>query len=331
MDYTINTFMSHTSIPAKLLKSARLQPEWGQYGTDEWSEKRYGPSGYVGCSEVAAIMGLSPWSGPFSVAALRKGLVPPIELNDVMTLGHLVEPVIFYLWRLWAGKNLEIAGWWRPNFTFEHRTVPHFGASLDGAALLADGRKAVVECKHASGRASAEIKDLASGEAVSPAMQCHLIQVQAQLAVTGYEVGYLSILADKSHTVVEVARDEETIARIEAAVADFWATYVEGDAMPTPAVADLRDLDRQMATAEKTIERPDLRAAVESIRGLREEKKRRTEDLDTAIKQYEAEIKAAMGDAEIMTVGEDCKPVTWKATTRKAYTVAAKTYRTLRV
>jgi len=62
---------------------------------DEWLKAR---EDGIGASEVAAILGLSPWETPFSLWMRKTGQVPPLEENVAMRLGHLLEPVVVTLW-----------------------------------------------------------------------------------------------------------------------------------------------------------------------------------------------------------------------------------------
>ena len=47
----------------------------------------------VSASEVAAVCGLSPYEGPWSVWAKKKGHIV-VEMSDAMLLGHLLEEPI---------------------------------------------------------------------------------------------------------------------------------------------------------------------------------------------------------------------------------------------
>lgn len=60
-------------------------------GSEEWRAHR---NEKVGGSDVAAIVGLSPWVSPYTLWCERKGLVEPQETNQAMTWGTRLEPVI---------------------------------------------------------------------------------------------------------------------------------------------------------------------------------------------------------------------------------------------
>lgn len=60
-------------------------------GSPEWHAAR---AGRVGGSDIAAILGLSPWTSRFSLWHERKGLVPQQAEKPEMTWGKRLEPVI---------------------------------------------------------------------------------------------------------------------------------------------------------------------------------------------------------------------------------------------
>lgn len=67
---------------------------------EEWHAARQGG---IGGSEVAAIVGLSPWQSPFSLWARKVGELGPQESTPEQEWGHRLEPVVL---RKWAdGRN----------------------------------------------------------------------------------------------------------------------------------------------------------------------------------------------------------------------------------
>lgn len=58
-------------------------------GTDEWTAAR---AARIGGSEIAAILGLSPWESYFSLWHRKKGLIGPVAETDLMWWGKANEP-----------------------------------------------------------------------------------------------------------------------------------------------------------------------------------------------------------------------------------------------
>lgn len=66
-------------------------------GSPEWHEQR---RHRIGGSEIAAVLGLSPWESPFSLWHRKAGNVPPPDLDGepVVHWGHMLEPVVRDEW-----------------------------------------------------------------------------------------------------------------------------------------------------------------------------------------------------------------------------------------
>lgn len=64
---------------------------WFEPGSDEWHAAR---KGGIGGSEIAAVLGLSPFESRFSLWHRKKGLVAPVDETDAMYWGTALEPVI---------------------------------------------------------------------------------------------------------------------------------------------------------------------------------------------------------------------------------------------
>ncbi len=64
---------------------------WFEPGTPQWHAAR---ANGIGGSEIAAVLGLSPYESRFSLWHRKKGLISPAEENPVMYWGTALEPVI---------------------------------------------------------------------------------------------------------------------------------------------------------------------------------------------------------------------------------------------
>jgi putative phage-type endonuclease len=60
-------------------------------GSDEWHAARQDG---IGGSEIAAVLGLSPWESAFSLWYRKRGITPPRQANTEMDAGRRLEPVI---------------------------------------------------------------------------------------------------------------------------------------------------------------------------------------------------------------------------------------------
>lgn len=100
-----------------------------EVGSDEWHEAR---RTRINGSEIAAVLGLSPYESPFSLWHRKAGTIGGVETNDVMYWGTTLEPVIRAEWNK-RHPDLAVVetGQW------QHRERLWQGGSPDG---IGDGR-----------------------------------------------------------------------------------------------------------------------------------------------------------------------------------------------
>ena len=139
----------------------------------------------IGASEVAAIVGLSPWMKASELWEIKRGIRRPKDISSDEAVQR--------------GVNLE--GWVRDSFRVLHPEYqieyhpydvlfqterPRFFATLDGELTDADGRKGILEIKTAS---PSSREQWAQWNGKVPGH--YQIQVMAQLLATGYDFAVL--------------------------------------------------------------------------------------------------------------------------------------------
>ena len=187
-------------------------------GDEEWLAQR---TKGVGGSDVAAIMGLSPWKTPAQVWLEKTGRVEPedISAHPYVQFGNIMEPVVG---RLFAERHPDFRVR-RVNAICQSVERPWAQASLDFE--VNDGTSwGVLEIKTAR-----SAKDWADGVPYH-----YLTQVVHYLDVTGRAYAYVAVFFRDSCEFAEyrVERDEEDIEAVRSAVDDFWLNYVQADVMP---------------------------------------------------------------------------------------------------
>jgi len=177
----------------------------------------------VGGSDVAAIMGLSPWRTPGEVWLEKTGRADPQDLSD----------------RPYVQRGVDLEGFVGDRFKAAHRDMrikrvnaicqslerPWAQASLDFEVCW-HGRWGVLE-----------IKTSRSDEGWKDGIPLYyMTQVQHYLSVTGREFAWVAVQFDSDYLweyrEYYIERDEEDIAAINAAVDTFWKEFVEADVMP---------------------------------------------------------------------------------------------------
>lgn len=269
----------------------------------EWlAERKKG----IGASDAAGILGLSPWTSPFSVWLDKTTDATDDAATEAMEWGLRLEDAIAAKWEDVHGIRLDrvIHDDGRPRIV-AHADHPWMVASLDRRA--ADGNP--FEAKTASPW------DDGWDDVDAGLVPDHVtIQQQHQIAVTGAERCYGAVLiaGSKFHTWV-VERDDRMIADIIAAEQRFWESYVLADRPPP--------LDGHQATndAIKTMfpesaegQVVELPVGAEALlRQLADAKvaKKATAEVEDGIAN---QIKTLLGDAEAGTIN-GLTAVTWKS------------------
>jgi putative phage-type endonuclease len=112
-------------------------------GTPEWHALR---SAGIGGSDVAAIVGASPWSSPFKIWAVKTGkLSDESSQNESMEWGTLLEPVIVEKFKR---QRPDVTVWASPG-TWAHKDRPWQLANPDGIYTTVDGKNGILEIKTA--------------------------------------------------------------------------------------------------------------------------------------------------------------------------------------
>lgn len=260
----------------------------------------------IGASDVAAILGISPWESPYSVWAKKTGRVGDIEETEAMEMGLALEPAIAELFHRRTGMWVVGAQTW-----CEHPDEGWARATLDGWAAESPWSQIVDAVGGYEAKSTADSVKKWDELGVPPMYQA---QVQFQMWVTGMERTWLGVLHGSfglrfRHYLVE--RDEADIELIADRCRQFWVEHVEADVAPSvdghPATtATLKDLAAEPGTAVELGR--DVVAHVQVLADLKAAKKR----LETEIDAESNAIRAALGSHTDGTVA-GVPLVSWRA------------------
>lgn len=188
--------------------------------------------GYIGGSDAAAILGLSPFSSPFQVFAQKRGhdIRERIgeELEDKFYFGHLMEPVIA---KAFVRKFPEFETIPHPPFARSAR-YSFLGGHLD-FALARKGAPvhAILECKNiefASDEWARDVDPEGRNEANVPPY--YLAQCDHYMALTELDECYLAALFGgcrlRAYLIRRSADREQILLEAEAR---FWRRVEEDD------------------------------------------------------------------------------------------------------
>lgn len=169
----------------------------------------------IGASEAATLVGADPYGNTLADLWAKKCgiLSDTIQETERMRLGTRLEPVLRELY-MEATDRLVV---WSPYTIHRLPTSPWALATLDGeiAPLTEDGGPGVLELKCVDAALAGEWKD-------EPPL-AHLVQVQWQLLVTGYQWGSIAcLLGGNKFLWLDIERREDVIGVLVAEGEKLW-------------------------------------------------------------------------------------------------------------
>lgn len=181
---------------------------------EEWLELR---SKYIGGSDASSVVGLNPYSSPYTLWAEKTGKKPSFEGNLATEVGTFLEEFIARKFEQETGKKVR-----KVNQSILNSNYPWAIANIDREVV---GENAGLEIKSTS---ELNMKNFKNGE--YPAT--YYCQCMHYMAVTGKKKWYLAVLiGNREFKVFEIKRDEEEIAALMSAEKDFWE-LVQKDTAP---------------------------------------------------------------------------------------------------
>ena len=172
---------------------------------DEWLAHRRNS---IGGSDAAGIIGLNPWTSPYTIWADKLGKLPPKEDNEAMRLGRDLEDYVAKRFTEKTGKKVR-----RENGIIVNPDYPFAHANVD---RLIVGEDAGLECKTTS---VLNLKKFKNGEYP----ETYYVQCVHYLMVTGAKKWHLAVLVlGVGFYHFEIERDEAEIAALAKSEADFW-------------------------------------------------------------------------------------------------------------
>lgn len=240
----------------------------------------------VGGSDVASIMGLSPWKGVYTLWAEKSGIVEPQDISgkESVAMGTELEGDVREMYkRRNPDAKVRVV-----NAVAQSIARPWALASVDG--LTSDPELGV---------GILEIKTGGSEERWKDGVPIHyLCQVQHYMSVTGYPFADVAALVGDHglhYHQFRVMRDEDDVAAIDGSVDSFWNDFVVAGKAPFARGIDSAAL--QSANPDDSGEVVDLgdNAEVERLVRSIDEANAAKKTADGAIKDAQARLKQLIG------------------------------------
>lgn len=257
----------------------------------------------IGGSDVAAVLGCSPWGTPLTVWLDKTGRAGPKDATLPMRIGTELEDFVARLYCEETGRRVH-----------RFRTMVRKGCLLgnfdrlvvpEGAKVASHGGEVrtdtLLECK----------TGVRAWEGDVPVYYQTQVQHYMGLvpALRRAHVAYLD-LTRRRFEVYDVERDDLAIAAMQERLEAWWERHVVRGEMPAPSCeGDCRlawarsNPGKTVSATAETVEAVGrLRAAAEAFSAAKAEKER-----------LEEAVKVAMGDAETLA-GPDGTPLaTWRS------------------
>lgn len=261
---------------------------------------------YIGGSDEAALLGVSPWRTPLDVYLEKTGDAAPFEGNDATYWGTRLEDIVAEEYARRTGNKVR-----RRNAVLVHPEHDFLRANLDREIV---GQKRILECKTAGLRSADSWGEDGSDEVPD----YYLPQVAHYMAVTGATGADVAVLiGGQDFRIYHVERDPELERLVLERAVSFWQDHVVPRVAPPPMSAqdvvrlypadDGNALDATPEIAAAVQQLADVRAQIKALQGDKDDPAQGTEGyLANAVKTF-------LGSAAILR-GPSGKPMaTWKA------------------
>ena len=252
---------------------------------------------YLGGSDVAGILGISPWRTPLDVyldkIQPRKEVIDPMR-QKVFNRGQRMEPYVIDLLSEETGLVIVKRG-------ERYRDTEHDFLAAEIDAETESGEN--IEIKTVS-----PFKSKEWGEERTDSIPVHYTaQAMHGLMITGKQVCVFGVLiGGDDFRIYRVERDDETIAGIREQEVAFWERIQRLNPPEATTTGDILRLFERDAGTSIEADGKALKA-FNILRDLKSQYKA----LEPQIKEYEERIKLFMQDAALLTV--DGKSIlTWK-------------------
>lgn len=170
----------------------------------------------IGASDIGALLGISPWAGPWSVWADKLGLLPDDQLDDddPREFGRRAEAMVAPWFHDKTGLFVIGEQLWASN-----PAEPWMLATPDG--VVAEGPHAGLS----DALGGLEIK-ATNDRPWSTIPEHYQAQGQWQMAVTGWERVWFAVLHYRRLRIYELARDQADIDYMTERAHKFWVDHV---------------------------------------------------------------------------------------------------------
>ena len=238
---------------------------------------------FIGGSDIAAVMGVSPWKTPLQLWAEKTGEVdaPDLSDNEAVQMGIALEDPVAQIFSKKTGMTVR-----RAPGNYELKGYPYIRCQVD---RLITGTDELLEVKTCSLRS----EDKWSGEEIPVE---YILQVQWQLMITGRAVGWIAVLIGGQKFVYKkITPDKEIQDKMLLAAISFW-DMVQRKIPPVAESDDNPFMVKLFPSAGPEI--AEASADITSAIKLLQQTKAEIINAEKVKDELEARLKAAIGDLQ---------------------------------
>lgn len=264
--------------------SYKILPEHVQ-DSPEWHEARRRS---IGASEVAAILGLSPWQTPLGVYRAKMG-VPNDIPEDLAYFGHALEsPIAQWI----IDKHPEV-GDVCPGWSLRSMEHPWLTATPDRITYGPDGlaqNPIPIEIKTSSAYSRDKWSD--------GVPDYYKVQSIVQQGILGVDFGWLAVLhGGNSPELYKVPFEADVWEQIVRITGEWWETHVAAQTPPEP-VTSAEAVELWPGDPDLTVEGDEALFEAWGAYGLMQAER---VELDRQLDAVKLELQKAMADATALT------------------------------
>lgn len=279
---------------------------------DQWLKDR---KNYLGGSDIAALLGLSPYNIALDVFFDKTSDVVEDRGNKFTDFGIRAEPLIAEWYSRVKGVSLEIH-----DTPIYHKEHPFLAANID---RWVNNKEYILECKSASKykrkewgeEGTDQIPDHYLCQVAWYALICNVDKVDIAVYFRDFDSDEIDVNDDNS-AIYTYHKNPEFEKKLVEIAHDFWINNVLTEIPPTydGTKKYISSMYPSSNGKGKTVN-ADIKRKIESLKSLKEDGKKLEETID----KLKLDIKEYMQDYDIL-VNEDGEVMaSWKNTSPRSY------------
>lgn len=277
----------------------------------------------IGGSDIAAIMGLNRYKGPYDVYIDKTTELPAAsEPNEAIHFGILLEDIVAKEFTRRTGLKVQrVNATLRDGIRIANIDRAIINPEISGNVRFKDGAlttDALLECKTAGWHSAwrwgpSQEEQIKKGVLTASAEVPieYLAQIQWYMGITGCKTAYVAVLiGGQDYRIYQVEKDREIIQALFEAADNFWQSVLKGQP-PEPKTAEEAAKTWKQDNGEAVEADNDTAAAFGELVTLKAQAKTLAEQ----IAEKEDQLKLAIGERTTLTLGGN-KIATWKTGSR---------------